>query len=147
MADLKISQLTDGGDVVPGDMIPAVRAGNNVRVSIPGSSTVVVEHVPAGTAWAATITPASFVTRAGFAGGSTTITPVGVTSPSANIVIDYSNDYNTVLSSATLDTISANGAKTVTLPTFTTMPGLCFRIKLSSGTGTGGTVGITLTLS
>jgi hypothetical protein len=121
--------------------IPAPSSGGS------GAGPAVVDHVPAGTAWAATITPASFVARTLHAGGSVTITPTGVTSPSATVTIDYSNDYSTTLSSATLGTISANGAVTFTLPDFAAMPGLVFRIRLTSGTGTGGTVQIVINLS
>lgn len=38
MADLKISQMTDGGRVAAGDDFPAVRAGANVRVSAGGGA-------------------------------------------------------------------------------------------------------------
>jgi hypothetical protein len=37
MPDLKISQLTDGSELLPTDMLPAVRSGANVRVT-PGST-------------------------------------------------------------------------------------------------------------
>ena len=38
MVDLKISQLTDGGDVQVTDEIPVNRGGTNFRVSIPSAT-------------------------------------------------------------------------------------------------------------
>jgi hypothetical protein len=111
-----------------------------------GGVAVTIEHV-AATAWASSVTPASYVTRAGFVGGAVTVTPSGVASPSATVTIGYSTDYSTEISSATLGTVTGNVATTFALPNFAAMPGLCYRVKLTSATGTGGTVGITISMS
>lgn len=38
MADIKISQMTDGGEVQDADTLPAVRSGANVKVNIAGKA-------------------------------------------------------------------------------------------------------------
>jgi hypothetical protein len=119
--------------------------GTDATSGAGGNTTV--ELVPATTAWAATITPASYVTRAGFTGGSFVVTIAGSTLPSATVTLDYTNDMNNILSSVTLGTVSGNGSTTFTLPTFSSMPGLGFKPKLTGGSGTGGTVGIILTMA
>ena len=118
-------------------------------MSVALNTTVTLEHLPSTTAWAATITPASYVSRFGFSSNiAITVTVAGVTSPAANIQIQYSNDAGVSVSSGptTIGTISANGSQTINIVP-TTMPGGQFKVLITSGTGTGGTVGINVTMS
>jgi len=118
-------------------------------MSVALNTTVTLEHLPSTTAWAATITPASYVSRFGFSSNvAITVTVAGVTSPAANIQIQYSNDAGVSISSGptTIGTIAANGSQTINI-TPTTMPGGQFKVLITSGTGTGGTVGINVTMS
>ena len=118
-------------------------------MSVALNTTVTLEHLPSTTAWAATITPASYVSRFGFSSNvAITVTVAGVTSPAANIQIQYSNDAGVSISSGptTIGTIAANGSQTINIVP-TTMPGGQFKVLITSGTGTGGTVGINVTMS
>ena len=118
-------------------------------MSVALNTTVTLEHLPSTTAWAATITPASYVSRFGFSSNvAITVTVAGVTSPAANIQIQYSNDAGVSISSGptTIGTIAANGSQTINIAP-TTMPGGQFKVLITSGTGTGGTVGINVTMS
>ncbi len=118
-------------------------------MSVALNTTVTLEHLPSTTAWAATNTPASYVSRFGFSSNvAITVTVAGVTSPAANIQIQYSNDAGVSISSGptTIGTITGNGTQTINIDPLT-MPGAQFKVLINSGTGTGGTVGINVTMS
>jgi len=118
-------------------------------LSVALNTTTTLEHLPSTTAWAATLTPASYVSRFGFSANvAIVVTVAGVTSPTANIQIQYSNDAGVSVASGptTIGTISANGTQTININPLT-MPGAMFKVLINSGTGTGGTAGINVTMS
>ena len=125
----------------------AVLGSGDLSVAL--NTTTTLEHLPSTTAWAATLTPASYVSRFGFSSNvAIVVTVAGVTSPAANIQIQYSNDAGVSVASGptTIGTISANGTQTINLNPLT-MPGAMFKVLINSGTGTGGTAGINVTMS
>ena len=141
-----------GGVAAWGDITGTLSSQADLQAALDAialNTTVTLEHLPSTTAWAATITPASYVSRFGFSSNvAITVTVAGVTSPAANIQIQYSNDAGVSISSGptTIGTIATNGSQTINIAP-TTMPGGQFKVLITSGTGTGGTVGINVTMS
>ena len=140
-----VAGVTATGGMVGPDGSPV--SGGDLSVAL--NTTTTLEHLPSTTAWAATLTPASYVSRFGFSSNvAIVVTVAGVTSPAANIQIQYSNDAGVSVASGptTIGTISANGTQTINLNPLT-MPGAMFKVLINSGTGTGGTAGINVTMS
>ena len=144
--DAKQTLLVSGSNLKTVGGASLLGSGN---LSVALNTTTTLEHLPSTTAWAATLTPASYVSRFGFSSNvAIVVTVAGVTSPAANIQIQYSNDAGVSVASGptTIGTISANGTQTINLNPLT-MPGAMFKVLINSGTGTGGTAGINVTMS
>ena len=142
----KQASLVSGTNIKTINGVSIVGSGD---LSVALNTTVTLEHLPSTTAWAATLTPASYVSRFGFsANAAITVTVAGVTAPVANIQIQYSNDAGVSVASGptTIGTIAGNGSQTINIDPLT-MPGGQFKVLINSATGTGGTAGINVTMS
>lgn len=150
--DLQTALSAKQASLVSGTNIKTVNGSSIVGsgdLSVALNTTVTLEHLPSTTVWAATLTPASYVSRFGFSTNvAIVVTVAGVTSPAANIQIQYSNDAGVSVASGptTIGTITGNGTQTININPLT-MPGAQFKVLINSGTGTGGTAGINVTLS
>jgi len=114
-----------------------------------GYSAVTAEHIPAATVFAATVSPASWVSRFGYSTNvAINVTTAGGATQAGNIQIRYSSDAGATAGAwTTIGTVSGNGVVTINIAPLT-MPGLQFQVQIASGTfTTAGTVGITATLS
>lgn len=151
-----IGDLTETVQDIVGALVAAAGgsyddAAGTITLPAGGGSNplTVVEHLPSATAWAATVTPASYISRFGFGSNvAITVTVAGVTTPAATIQIQYSNDAGVSVSSGptTIGTIAANGAQTINIAP-AGMPGAQFKVLITGASGTGGTVGINVALS
>ena len=150
--DLQTALSAKQASLVSGTNIKTVNGSSIVGsgdLSVALNTTVTLEHLPSTTVWAATLTPASYVSRFGFSTNvAIVVTVAGVTAPVANIQIQYSNDAGVSVASGptTIGTITGNGTQTININPLT-MPGAQFKVLINSGTGTGGTAGINVTLS
>lgn len=121
-------------------------------IDVGGSSypAVTIEHLPAGTALASTVTPGGIVSRFGFGKQiAIDVVQAGGSSVVGDIEIAWTNDAGATFGAySKIGDISASGTATVVIP-MADATGLGFRVRLANVTGTlsGATAGIFVRLS
>lgn len=117
------------------DIIPPFNSGGSVN-----PSTGLADHIPAGTATAATVTAGSYVAWAGFTSAAITVVITGINLTAGDVQVNFSNDAGvTVGTWISLGSLTGGLTETkVYNLTNTTSPGSTgtfFQVRLANGVG------------